>query len=98
MRGVRSSFDCCTSKRAEFSVRGLKFNVDGRYSLVKPIGQGAYGVLCSAFDATTKRTVALKKLRRVLEMKEEAQKALREVKILRLASHENVLSLHDIIA
>ena len=30
-----------------FMVCGTRFDVDARYTLVKPIGHGAYGVVCS---------------------------------------------------
>ena len=33
-----------------FTIRGDDFDVDQRYTALKPIGGGAYGVVCSADD------------------------------------------------
>jgi serine/threonine protein kinase len=36
--------------------------VDFKYKLIKPIGHGAYGVVCSAEDVVTRKKVAIKKI------------------------------------
>ena len=46
-------------KHSSFMVCGTRFDVDSRYTLLKPIGHGAYGVVCSALDNTTGEKVAL---------------------------------------
>lgn len=79
-------------------VGSTRFTVDSRYTLYKPLGQGAYGVLCSAEDAKTGELVAIKKLRHVFETSSTSRRALREIKLLRQLQHENVLSLLDIVA
>lgn len=44
------------------SVCGSRFNLPSYYSVIKPIGQGAYGIVCSATDRRTQRHVAIKKI------------------------------------
>jgi len=44
-----------------FMVSGHRFDVYMRYHLMRTLGQGAYGVVCSALDIATNRKVAIKK-------------------------------------
>jgi hypothetical protein len=39
-----------------------KFVVDKRYQRLKPIGDGSYGLVASAFDSLTNKNVAIKKV------------------------------------
>jgi hypothetical protein len=41
---------------------GATFYVTKRYEYVKVIGQGAYGIVCSAIDHLTNQKVAIKKV------------------------------------
>ncbi|GLD54412.1 mitogen-activated protein kinase 1 [Lates japonicus] len=43
-------------------VRGQAFDVGPRYSNLSYIGEGAYGMVCSAYDGTTRSSVAIKKI------------------------------------
>ena len=38
------------------------FEIDKKYVPIKPIGKGAYGVVCSAKDSETGAKVAIKKI------------------------------------
>lgn len=67
--------------------------VDSRYQLVKPIGHGAYGVVCSAIDQTTGEKVAIKKINKAFEHLTDTKRTLREIKILRHFNHENVIRI-----
>ena len=40
-----------------------QFYIDVRYTNLRPIGGGSYGVVCSADDTATGRRVAIKKIR-----------------------------------
>ena len=40
-----------------FMVNACKFLVDVKYSPLKPLGRGAYGVVCSALDKVANRKV-----------------------------------------
>jgi len=73
-----------------------KFEVDVRYSNLKPVGDGAYGFVCSADDAVTGEQVAIKKVADVFSDLIDAKRILRELKLLRhLDGHENVVNIID---
>lgn len=62
--------------------------------LTLSVGSGAYGTVVSAEDSEAadeeSRTIAIKKIERAFEHPLFAKRTLRELKILRLLSHENV--------
>ena len=80
-----------------FMVCGTRFDVDSAYTLVKPIGHGAYGVVCSAVDNATGEKVAIKKINKVFVHLTDTKRTLREIKILRHFNHENVIRIKDIL-
>ena len=80
-----------------FMVCGTRFDVDARYTLIKPIGHGAYGVVCSALDNQTGEKVAIKKINKAFDHLTDTKRTLREVKILRHFNHENVIRIKDIL-
>lgn len=80
-----------------FAVSGTKFVVTRNYKLIKPIGQGAYGVVISALDSSTKKKVAIKKVTRAFDDTVDAKRILRELALLRHFNHENIVSVMDII-
>lgn len=61
---------------------GSLFTVDERYSFIKRIGFGAYGVVCSAQDSETQTKVAIKKIPKAFQDLVDAKRVLREIKIL----------------
>mmetsp|Transcript_12932 Transcript_12932/g.39798 ORF Transcript_12932/g.39798 Transcript_12932/m.39798 type:complete len:286 (+) Transcript_12932:348-1205(+) len=79
-----------------YNVQGSKFECPTRYSLVRPIGQGAYGIVCSAKDNETNTMVAIKKISGIFESVVDCKRTLREMKLLRHFRHENVVSLKDV--
>eukprot|EP00472_Partenskyella_glossopodia_P007490 CAMPEP_0197534754 /NCGR_PEP_ID=MMETSP1318-20131121/48225_1 /TAXON_ID=552666 /ORGANISM="Partenskyella glossopodia, Strain RCC365" /LENGTH=387 /DNA_ID=CAMNT_0043092135 /DNA_START=44 /DNA_END=1204 /DNA_ORIENTATION=+ len=91
-------YGCCEFRKSTFLVGSIKFELDHRYRLKKPLGHGAYGVLCSALDSKNGELVAIKKLRHVFDSPSEARRTVREVKLLNHLRHENVVSLIDIIS
>jgi mitogen-activated protein kinase 1/3 len=80
-----------------FVAHGVRFEVDTRYSLVKPIGHGAYGVVVSALDSVSGSKVAIKKVSKAFEDLIDAKRVVRETKVLQHFNHENILSALDII-
>ncbi|KAI9306928.1 MAP kinase [Cunninghamella echinulata] len=79
-----------------FPVLNQQFIVDKKYSFIREMGQGAYGVVCSAKDTTTGEQVAIKKVCRIFEKTILAKRALREVKLLKhFNGHENITSIID---
>ena len=75
-----------------FMVNACKFVVDTKYAPLKPLGRGAYGVVCSAMDKVSNRKVAIKKIPKAFDDLIDAKRILREVKLLRHFRHENVNS------
>jgi serine/threonine protein kinase len=70
-----------------YIVCGTKFEVEKRYELLDPMGQGAYGVVVAARDNEAEEDeeeenlVAIKKIERAFEHKVFMQRTLRELKI-----------------
>ncbi|CAB4058175.1 ERK [Lepeophtheirus salmonis] len=62
-------------------VRGQIFNCKPRYVNLQYIGEGAYGMVVSAYDNVTKAKVAIKKIS-PFEHQTYCQRTLREIKIL----------------
>jgi mitogen-activated protein kinase 1/3 len=77
-------------------VREQVFDVGPRYTKLVYIGEGAYGMVASATDNVTKTRVAIKKIS-PFEHQTYCQRTLREIKILRRFTHENVIDIQDII-
>lgn len=69
---------------------------DKRYTFEKVLGQGAYGVVFSAFDKKAKKYVAIKKVDDIFDTIIESKMMLREIKILQNMKHENVSGLIDV--
>jgi mitogen-activated protein kinase 1/3 len=80
-----------------FKASGQQFEVVTKYSLKKPIGHGAYGVVISAFDKESNRDVAIKKVSHAFEDAIDAKRILREILLMKKLVHENVIRIIDII-
>ncbi|TSK28023.1 Mitogen-activated protein kinase 3 [Bagarius yarrelli] len=78
------------------SVKGQNFDVGPRYTDLQYIGEGAYGMVCSAFDNVNKCRVAIKKIS-PFEHQTYCQRTLREIKILLRFRHENIIGINDIL-
>jgi len=81
----------------EFKANGQPFLVPTRYSLIRPIGHGAYGVVISAQDSVSGKKVAIKKIRRAFDDKVDAKRILREIKLMKKFVHENVIRIIDLL-
>lgn len=68
-----------------------------KFEVIEKIGEGAYGVVYKARDATSNQNVAIKKIR--LEHCEDGipQTTLREISFLKELDHPNVVKLLDIV-
>lgn len=73
------------------------FEIDTKYIPIKPIGRGAYGVVCSSVNKETNEKVAIKKIKNAFENRVDALRTLRELKLLRHLRHGNVIALKDIM-
>ena len=76
--------------------RVFRFPED-RFTDMRPIGEGAYGLVFSAYDNKQKSKVAIKKFLR-FKHNNEARSVYNEMFILRkLKQHENIIDIHDVI-
>ncbi|PXF48943.1 Mitogen-activated protein kinase 16 [Gracilariopsis chorda] len=72
--------------------------VEHRYTVQQIIGEGASGVVCSAFDRLSKESVAVKRISKGFEKVPVSVRTLRELKFLRLLrGHENIVEIKDIL-
>ncbi|KAM0791562.1 hypothetical protein ACM66B_006009 [Microbotryomycetes sp. NB124-2] len=82
--------------RHRFPVLNEEFLVDSSYEFVKELGQGAYGVVCSAKSKVTGDSIAIKKVTKVFQKKILTKRALRELKLLHhFRGHKNITCLYD---
>lgn len=68
------------------------WEVPERYQNLSPVGSGAYGSVCAAFDTKTGHRVAVKKLSRPFQSIIHAKRTYRELRLLKHMKHENVSS------
>ena len=89
-----------TGTRA-WKVLGSRFELPTKFDIIDPVGSGAYGVVVAAKDTTNDdeatNLVAIKKIEKAFEHKVFTLRTLRELKIMRLLNHENVLSIKSIL-
>uniref|UniRef100_G3NZN5 mitogen-activated protein kinase n=1 Tax=Gasterosteus aculeatus aculeatus TaxID=481459 RepID=G3NZN5_GASAC len=72
------------------------WEVPERYRNLSPVGSGAYGSVCSAFDLKIGMEVAVKKLSRPFQSIIHAKRTYRELRLLEHMKHENVIGLLDV--
>jgi serine/threonine protein kinase len=60
------------------------------------LGSGAYGVVVSVVDTSTGERLAIKKIEKAFDHPTFTKRTLRELKIMRLLAHENILGIKSI--
>ncbi|CAM8935920.1 unnamed protein product [Rhodiola kirilowii] len=80
-----------------YSMWQTLFEIDTKYVPIKPIGRGAYGIVCSSIDRETNEKVAIKRINNAFENRIDALRTLRELKLLRHLRHENIIGLKDVM-
>ncbi|KAK1326432.1 Mitogen-activated protein kinase 10 [Acorus calamus] len=68
-----------------------------RYKIQEVVGKGSYGVVCSAIDTHTGEKVAIKKIHDIFEHISDAARILREIKLLRLLRHPDIVEIKHIL-
>ncbi|KAK6132502.1 hypothetical protein DH2020_033754 [Rehmannia glutinosa] len=68
-----------------------------RYKILEIIGKGSYGVVCAAIDTHTGEKVAIKKITDIFEHNSDAIRILREIKLLRLLRHPDIVEIKRIM-
>ncbi|KAF7257201.1 hypothetical protein EG68_05901 [Paragonimus skrjabini miyazakii] len=86
----------CDAEYVPSTVRGQVFEVGKRFSDLRYIGEGAYGMVVSAYDEKRKEKVAIKKIS-PFEHQTYCQRTYREIRILSRLDHENIIQIYDII-
>ncbi|KAG8748076.1 MAP kinase Pmk1 [Ceratobasidium sp. 428] len=80
--------------------RKVRFNVGTHYQVLDVVGEGAYGIVCSAMHRPSGRKVAIKKIA-PFDHSMFCLRTLRELKLLKFLSEagvsENIISILDII-
>ncbi|XP_016348599.1 mitogen-activated protein kinase 8B-like [Sinocyclocheilus anshuiensis] len=72
------------------------FTVLKRYQNLRPIGSGAQGIVCSAYDHVLERNVAIKKLSRPFQNQTHAKRAYRELVLMKCVNHKNIIGLLNV--
>ncbi|XP_012687697.1 mitogen-activated protein kinase 8 isoform X2 [Clupea harengus] len=72
------------------------FRVLKRYQNLRPIGSGAQGIVCSAYDSHDERNVAIKKLSRPFQNQTHAKRAYRELVLMKCVNHKNIIGLLNV--
>ncbi|THH01588.1 hypothetical protein EW145_g6885 [Phellinidium pouzarii] len=85
-----------TTKMAADGPRITNFAAGSNYDVLELIGEGAYGVVCSAIHIPTQRKVAIKRIT-PFDHSMFCLRTLREIKLLRHFDHENIISILDIL-
>nr|KJB20602.1 hypothetical protein B456_003G155700 [Gossypium raimondii] len=74
----------------QYNVYGNLFEVSSKYvPPLRPIGRGAYGIVCAAVNSQTREEVAIKKIGNAFDNRIDAKRTLREIKLLCHMDHEN---------
>ncbi|KAK6130396.1 hypothetical protein DH2020_035806 [Rehmannia glutinosa] len=74
-----------------------EYGEGSRYRIEEVIGKGSYGVVCSAFDTHLGEKVAIKKINDIFEHVSDATRILREIKLLRLLRHPDIVEIKHIL-
>ncbi|KAI3453122.1 hypothetical protein Pfo_009785 [Paulownia fortunei] len=67
------------------------------YEIQEVVGKGSYGVVAAAVDTHTGEKVAIKKINNIFEHVSEATRILREIKLLRLLRHPDIVEIKHIM-
>ncbi|CAN4087338.1 unnamed protein product [Withania somnifera] len=82
------------TKEVEFFT---EYGEANRYKILEVIGKGSYGVVCAAIDTHTREKVAIKKITDIFEHTSDAIRILREIKLLRLLRHPDIVDIQRIM-
>ncbi|KAJ5082018.1 hypothetical protein N7532_011061 [Penicillium argentinense] len=75
---------------------GTTLEVTDRYTNLEPRGMGSSGMICSAHDSITNKTVAVKKIGKPFNHPILSKRTYREIHLLSNLRHDNLINLEDI--
>src|SRR5450631_1582161 len=76
---------------------GKRYVVDTRYTPVRALGAGAYGVVCQCIDTITNTPVAIKLIPHAYDDLVDAKRVIRELKLMRHFNHPYLVKLLDVM-
>ena len=79
-----------------FNLAGNYFVVDKKYEVIKRLGQGAYGVVCSCKNKENGKIVAIKKITNAFNDLIDAKRIVREIKLIHMLNHPCIIKLLDL--
>ena len=82
---------------SRFSIAATQFEISARYTPIRAVGRGAYGVVVSAIDSVTGRHVAIKRISDAYRDPLDTKRTLSELLLLRTLSHGNVVQMLDLM-
>ena len=94
---LTNNVNLLNSNAQSWLVNGETFTVDANFTVVDYLGAGAYGTVCGAQDNQTNEVVAIKKCKKIFQSRTLAKRILRELRLLRILNHDNVISLSKIL-
>jgi len=74
----------------------LKHLQNGRYAVLKKLGEGGKGIVYKARDTVLNRVVAIKMLKSAVSGEEAYSRFIREAQVIAKLNHPNIVSIHDI--
>ncbi|CAN1297188.1 Mitogen-activated protein kinase 15 [Linum perenne] len=74
-----------------------EFGEASQYDIQEVVGKGSYGIVASAIDTHTGERVAIKKMNNIFEHVSDATRILREIKLLRLLRHPDIVEIKHIM-
>lgn len=80
-----------------WQVMGETFELETKYKVMDYLGAGAYGMVCAVQNTEDSVVVAIKKCKKVFQSRTLAKRTLREMRLLRQFSHENIVKLKTIL-
>jgi mitogen-activated protein kinase 1/3 len=95
-RSFIASFSAAAVVSFAMDDRLASFVVGDSYNVLDVIGEGAYGIVCSATHLPSQRRVAIKRIT-PFDHSMFCLRTLREIKLLRHFHHENIISILDIL-
>lgn len=95
LRGKNGYFESCST----YTDKENYFLVDSRYEIIRVLGKGSYGVVCSAIDTKSLSTglehkIAIKKVTKIFSKDILLVRAIRELKFMKFfKGHKNVCKI-----
>jgi len=71
--------------------------LEGKFKVIRYLGKGSYGTVFVAEELATGKQVAIKKIPKCFDNLTNAKRLLREIKILRMLSHHNVIGYRGLL-